>query len=118
MALAAATLEKNTGGKPPGPERRTEQRFQCHWACNARPDTSTGVGSWSGMVYNISRNGIGLALTYPVRPGTILLIEPLAPRACPVRARVVRCTVEGFVWFHGCELLLSLTDTELQTWIC
>jgi hypothetical protein len=70
------------------------------------------------MAYNISARGIGVALTYPVQPGTNLLIELLGwNQGQGVRARVVRSILDGFVWFHGCEFINPLNKEQLQGWL-
>lgn len=105
-------------GKSGRHERRVAERFLCRTECIARPVDAPGVGSWSGMVYNISSTGLGLALTYPVPPGTELLIEPLGPsQAVKVHARVIRCTLESFIWFHGCQFTEPLNAEQIQTWL-
>jgi hypothetical protein len=95
-------------------ERRLAQRYQCCAECNARPEQATGVGNWQGIVYNISTNGIGIALPCPVAEGTVLLIEPWRWGADHVlRARVVRWVPVSFLFFHGCEFLEPLSEAEL-----
>jgi hypothetical protein len=71
------------------------------------------------MVYNISAGGIGLALPFPGLLGTVLAIEPRRPRTprMSLRARVARCALQEYVWFHGCELLTPLSEDELERWL-
>jgi len=81
-----------------------------------------GVGEpldWSGMIYNISSTGVGLALPFPALMGTVLQIEPRGRCQGPMqlRARVVRCALQKYVWFHGCEFVAPLGDEELQRWL-
>jgi hypothetical protein len=82
-----------------------------------RPAGAVGVGNWSGVVYNISTTGVGLALVHPVRLGTELFIEPLIPRSRPVSARVVRCVLETFVTLHGCQFVTPISEKELRRWV-
>ncbi len=110
-----------TAGKPatvPALERRGAERFPCVRECLVRPQGATGAGDWHAIAYNISSSGIGIGLPYPVEPGTILYIHPWSrSNAQPLRARVVRSTPVNFLWFHGCELLESLSDDEVQRWL-
>jgi hypothetical protein len=70
------------------------------------------------MAYNVSRNGIGMALPYPVQIGTVLVVEPLGKKKVrPLRARVVRVVPEEFVWFHGCAFVNLLSEEEVQAWL-
>jgi hypothetical protein len=108
--------EVKTRKKTPG-ERRGAVRIPCFQECLVWPEGASPVGAWSGMVYNISTSGVGLALAYPVQEGTILVIEPWGRKAVrSVRARVVRSSREAFVWFYGCELTSPLSGEEVETW--
>jgi hypothetical protein len=105
------------GRKKNTAERRGAVRIPCFQECLVWPEGASQVGAWSGMVYNISTHGVGLALAYPIQEGTILVIEPWGRKAVhSVRARVVRTSREAFVWFYGCELTNPLSDEEVQTW--
>jgi hypothetical protein len=104
--------------KRPKVEQRRAVRHLCRRECSARPEGAPGVGDWSGMIYNISHLGIGLALVFPVCPGTVLDVQPLGRGRLPrIRARVVRSVRQAFVWFHGCELLHPLGEDELEAWL-
>jgi hypothetical protein len=86
--------------------------------CLVWPDGGSQVGAWTGMAYNISASGIGVALPYPLSAGTALVLVPWSrQRVREVRARVVRSARESFLWFHGCEFIAPLTDDELQSWL-
>ncbi len=99
-------------------ERRNAERFHCVRECLVRPQGATGGGDWHAIAYNISTNGVGIGLPYPVAPETILYIHPWSrANARPVRARVLRSTPVDFLWFHGCELLEPLTPEEVQRWL-
>ncbi len=100
-------------------ERRAARRHPCLSECLVRME---GVGEpldWSGMIYNLSSTGLGLALPFPALSGTILQIEPRRGGKQPLRlrARVVRCALQKYVWFHGCELVTPLGEAELQQWL-
>jgi hypothetical protein len=100
------------------PERRIAQRFLCQRECVVRPEDATGIGTWSGLVYNISVSGIGVVLPYTVPLGKIIIVEPWGlGRSHTLRARVVRSVPRAFVFFHGCELIDPLTDEELRSWL-
>jgi hypothetical protein len=102
----------------PPVERRADVRYSCVRECLARPEVATGVGDWSGIFYNLSAGGMGLALPCPLGEGTVLVIHCWRQaNAQPIRARVVRSSARAFLWFHGCELLGRLSEEELQRWL-
>jgi hypothetical protein len=73
---------------------------------------------WHGIAYNISTNGIGVALPTPMAPGSVLVIEPWGLReASRLKARVVRVCPVSFRWFCGCVLEQPLADGHLEAWI-
>jgi PilZ domain len=118
MTLQAPTVSGGQQATPPASERRGAERFPCVRECLVRPQNATGAGDWHAIAYNISTSGIGIGLPYPVEPGTVLYIHPWSrSNARPVRARVVRSTPVDFLWFHGCELLETLTADEVQLWV-
>jgi hypothetical protein len=94
-------------------------RYRCLRDCVVRLEGATpGVGDWSGMTYDLSLRGIGIALLYPLTVGTVLVIEKFGrASAPPVRGRVVRSVPLGFLWLHGCELLTPLEEQGLQDWL-
>ena len=100
------------------PERRRAERFPCQRECVVRPEDATGVGAWSGLVYNISITGIGIVLPYPMLPGKILVVEGWGRASTrAIRVRVVRSVPRQFVFFHGCEMIEPLSDQELRSWL-
>ena len=114
------TKSAPTGATPDRPraaERRAARRFPLLQKCLARPEGSSGLADWHGIVYNLSTSGVGLSLPYPVPPGTILIIEPWDLPAPALRACVVRSALVAFAWFHGCALTHPLNDDELQSWL-
>jgi hypothetical protein len=57
---------------------------------------------------DISRKGVGLVTTSPVRPSFVLLtFEPCRGRSMSVMGRVVYCKEVGYYFQVGCEFLLS-----------
>ena len=114
---AATTASKKAGRSKA--DRRTARRYPCLSECIVRMEDVGEPIDWSGMIYNISATGIGLALPFPALVGTILQIEPRGgcDELPPLRARVVRCHLQKYVWFHGCELVAELGDDELRLWL-
>ncbi len=104
--------------KPQAVERRAAVRYLIQQPCLVRPSGGSGAADWHGIAYNISAAGIGITLPCPLRPGTVLVIEPWnLPGARGIRARVVRSDLRSFLWFHGCEFTTALGDEELRPWI-
>jgi hypothetical protein len=100
-------------------ERRQAPRYRCLSECLVRLEAAAEPLHWPGMVYNVSATGIGLALPFPALLGSVLLIEPARARSArrSLRARVVRCALREYVWFHGCEFLAPLSPGELGHWL-
>jgi len=114
------TLRENRPARelPKGANRRAGRRYPWRRLCNVKPEGAQGVGSWSGITSDLSIVGVGIALTYPVLPGTNLVIEPIGNY--PMRylhARVVRSVQRECVWFHGCEFAKPFTEDELASWL-
>jgi hypothetical protein len=100
-------------------DRRQATRHRCLSECLVRLEDAAEPLDWPGMVYNISSTGIGLALPFPALVGRVLVIEPRRPRVTGMRlrARVVRCALQQYVWFQGCEFVTPLSDEELGRWL-
>ena len=103
-----------------GPERRQAVRHLIMQRCLVRP---AGCGparpdDWHAIAHNISTQGIGLTLGFPLQPGAELIVEPWnMPGAKPLRARVVRTVTVEFSWFLGCTLAEPLDDAQLHLWL-
>src|SRR5207253_9292194 len=83
--------------KHQGAERRLAVRYRCCRKCNVWPANAHGVGTWPGIIYNISATGIGVVLPCPLQAGTELIIELFGgKRDQRVRARVVRSVLHSF----------------------
>jgi hypothetical protein len=65
-------------------------------------------------VQNVSTRGIGLLLTEPVPPETVLEIEVHGESIVKRFARVVHSTKQADGWLVGCSLNSSLSDGELE----
>jgi hypothetical protein len=111
--------EGASGDRRSGSERRQAVRYRCLRECTVHLEGASPPVDWTGMVYNISANGIGLALPFPALPGSVLLVRPWGLRgtALGVSARVVRSGLQSFVWFHGCQFAAPLGDDELRRWL-
>jgi hypothetical protein len=114
MAQKTPHVEKSTPA-----ERRTAERHRCLRECLVRVVGAAEPTDWSGMAYNVSLAGVGLALPFPVPSGSILEIELRAVRRAGkrYRARVARCQLQKIVWFHGCEFADLLNEAELLEWL-
>ena len=107
---------KKPPGAPAGVERRSTPRRPLYRECLVRPEGG-GSGAWHGVAYDISSDNIGVALPLPVRPGSVLLIEPWGSGSPPVRAEVLRSAVVSSAWLHGCKLTCPLNPEELGAWV-
>jgi PilZ domain len=117
MAARARRTRTATQRRHPETERRAAQRLRCLRECLVRVEGGAAVDG-NGMAYDVSAHGIGLALPFPVPEGAVLVIEPLAlrgPRRA-FRARVARCVLQEYVWFHGCAFLEPLSEEQLRMW--
>jgi len=87
--------------------------------CVVRLEGTMEPADWPGMAYNISATGIAVALPFPALRGLELVIEPRRGRSARLRmrARVVRCGLREYVWFHGCDFAARLSDEELLRWL-
>jgi hypothetical protein len=114
---AAASVRTPVEEQPT--ERRVAPRHRCLSECLVRVEGAGEPLDWPGMVYNISASGIGLALPFPGLLGTVLVIQPRRARTPRtfLRARVARCALQEYVWFHGCEFLTPLSQKELERWL-
>jgi hypothetical protein len=119
MASKNPSRKCTAHGKPPAADRRSAVRYSCLHECLVRIEGAPAGGDWPGMVYNVSARGIGLALPFPAPAGAVLVIERRTARRSGTvcRARVVRCRLESYVWFHGCTFLDPLGAEELAGWV-
>ena len=118
MSLKAPLKGREADKRTTATERRAATRYHLSRPCIVRPEEATGVGNWSGIIYDLSALGVGIALTCPVPTGKSLIIEPLGNfRLRTMRGRVVRCVQREFVWFLGCEFANPMSDEELSTWL-
>lgn len=95
-------------------ERRAHERHECRQEGVTRPlDTVNGL-SWGAIVTDVSHQGVGLALCYPFRPGTYLVVDLQGSTPCSLLARVVHVEDQhDGTWHVGCELLKKLSDEEI-----
>jgi hypothetical protein len=102
------------GTNRPGIEKRSEPRYSCPKLVRVRPVSVPEVPFRLSLVQNVSASGIGLALSFPLTPGTLLEVE-MRNRSVVCRyARVVHCTKQEGGWLIGCALNQSLSDAELE----
>jgi hypothetical protein len=114
---AQATATTESRGKLTGAERRAARRYRCLSECLVRLDDAPEPLDWPGMVYNISATGVGMALPFPAPVGAVLTLEPRRRGGPRARARIARCALQEFVWFHGCEFVERLSDEDLRRWL-
>ena len=104
----------SAGIDPVGVEKRTEPRYGCRRLVRVRRATPPGAPTRLAIVQNVSMQGIGLLLTQPVPPETVLEIELHGPTIVKRFARVVHSTKQPDGWLVGCALNNSLSDGELE----
>ncbi len=98
----------------PGVERRARMRYS-----SPQGDPCDLIGpqhdTWvPAVVHNVSTSGIGLALAYPLEPGTPVALD-LEGVFRLLLARVVCATPQsGGSWIIGCEFDSELSHAELQ----
>jgi hypothetical protein len=99
-------------------ERRTDSRYPILQQCFVWPLGSPKVEPWRCIVYNVSRNGLGIALPFAPRLGTVFQVEAWGiPGARSLDCRVLRTSPVEFLWFCGCELTSPLLPEELRVWL-
>ena len=103
----------------PENERRAAPRHRLVRRCLAWPEGSNAAAEpWHCIAYDVSTNGIGLAVPLPPRVGTFLTIEADGlPRPRQLRVRVAHVRAVAYVWFCGCELETALNEEELSAWL-
>jgi hypothetical protein len=95
-------------------ERRKEPRHHCPKLVRIRPVTTPESSFRLSLLQNVSASGIGLVLTNPLEPGTMLEVVLDGRTVSPRRARVVHSTKQVGGWLVGCTLDHSLSDAELD----
>jgi hypothetical protein len=107
-------------GFPEWIDRRLARRYRVVQRCLVRPISAMHAGpeDWKGLVCDLSSTGLALAMSFAVRPGTVLTIEPWGlDRSLSLEVRVVRALPVEFLWLHGCELARPLSDAVLRVWL-
>ena len=104
---------------PPTPqnacaEKRTEPRYRSRKLVRVRRAMAPSAPFRLAIVQNVSTHGIGLLLTEPVQPETVLEIEMPGQSIVKRFVRVVHCTKQADGWLVGCSLNSSLSDGELE----
>ena len=94
---------------------RSAKRHATLQRCFVHPTRDSGPQAWRCIAFDISETGIGLTLPVPLTLGTVLAVRAWGlPRACELRACVVRTTPVDSFWFTGCEFGRRLSDAELR----
>jgi hypothetical protein len=103
--------------RSPGAERRARLRYSWNLPAALRTAAAepTDAAEWlAARVHDISGDGLGLALTHAIEPGTLLTID-LEGVARMLLAHVVHTTLRpGGGWIVGCKLMNPLTEVELK----
>jgi len=98
-------------------EKRSTARVLCNRSARLRLNgEDNGEGEFA-TVRDISAAAIGLDLEERFSPDTLLIVEPLAPEAKTLLARVSHVTPGGRGWMHECELSIRLSAEELRGWL-
>jgi diguanylate cyclase (GGDEF)-like protein len=101
----------------PGCERRATARVLCDRVARVRRGESGDAPEEFAMIRDLSALGVGLYLDRRLPLGSLLIIEPLAPGAKALLARVLHASEEEGRWRHGCELSTRLSDDDLRSWL-
>ena len=109
-----APQDPRAGTDYAGAEKRTEPRHSGRRLVRVRRAMPPGAPSRLAIVQNVSTRGIGLLLTEPVPPETVLEIEMQGQSITKRYARVVHSTKQADGWLVGCSLNNSLSDGELE----
>jgi hypothetical protein len=114
MLARPAPQAPHAGTEHSGAENRTEPRYVCNRLVRVRRAMAACDRFRLALVKNVSTKGIGLLLTEPVPPETMLEIEIHGPSIVKRFARVVHSTKQADGWLVGCSLNSSLSDGELE----
>jgi hypothetical protein len=100
-------------------DRRVWARFPCENREGRAVDVTTQRGWWA-RVRDISSHGIGFTVKRPFDVGSTIVLEvqTSATGNTILEARVVHATPEaGNQWRIGCELLVPLSDADVQAFL-
>jgi hypothetical protein len=109
-------LPPNSAPLPAQGERRRFPRFPANRAISGSVITPNRV-IWARDIADISAGGIGLVLTDPAEPGTILLLDLYVPHSLPriLRVRVAHSReASQACFFVGGAFARELTQDELE----
>ncbi len=99
-------------------EFRGATRYRVLQRCVIHPPGVAAPDGWRGIVFSMSRSGLGVTLPTPLSRGVELDIQPWnLPGAPTLTARIVHLTRLEGVWLAGCELRRPLPDDELAAWL-
>ena len=98
-------------------QRRATARVLCGRSARVRGEAQGEAREELATVFDISAGGVGLSLENSFPLETVLVIESLAPGSRTLLARVVRVTLDGGRWLHGCVLSKRLNAEELGGWL-
>jgi hypothetical protein len=105
------------GPTPPGPapDRRAWVRFAVP---GGHPARAWNAQAWRrrrpARLLDLSPGGLGLLLTDPLTPGTVLQVAIDGWPGRPLWGFVRHVTATGRGWLHGCELFLPLEASDFQ----
>jgi hypothetical protein len=114
MSGLLAPETNRAGTNRVGIEKRAEPRYRCPRLVRVRTITVPESSFKLAIVQNVSVHGIGLLLSYPVSPDTVLEIEVHGLSTVKRFARVMHSTKQDGGWLVGCTLNHSLSDNELE----
>jgi hypothetical protein len=114
MSVATNQRVAPTGALEPRTELRAASRSRCGKLVRVRQVTVPPSAFRLSLMQDVSAQGIGLLLTQPLTPGTLLEVEVGHGSAAPWVARVVHSTKQEGGWLIGCTLNHSLSDAEVK----
>ena len=101
-----------------GVDQRRAARYRILQRCIVRPPQVAAADGWRGIVFSMSKTGIGVTLPAPLGRGTELEIDAWnQPGAPTIKAHIVHITRLESVWLAGCEFTYRLTDEEVAAWL-
>jgi diguanylate cyclase (GGDEF)-like protein len=104
------------GQQPAAPWQGREKRAAVRVLCNRTARVYQEGQEEFATVRNLSAHGAGLHAERPLPLKALLVVEGFSPEAKTLLARVVRVEPDESGWFHGCSLLVSLSEEELGYW--
>ena len=116
MEFAGSDLLADEGDCVQHDNRRVLDRFVCARPHSIRIMIRPQLLSFSAVVHNFTRMGLGISVQQAFEPGTVLAIQLRVANtglSCVLSATVMRCQEQpDKSWMLGCKLARPLNDEE------